>query len=301
MTSSEHHHGHVHLGEADWEALADQTELEGEVLLAFVTDAAAWISEVRGVAPPVRRIVDIGSGPGVGSCELARCFPGAHVVAVDGSPAMLERVRQRVRSHGLDGRVEGHRAELPEGLGDLEPADVIWASMSLHHVGDEVGALRALRGVLAADGLLAIAEFGDRMAVLPAEVGVGRSGFVDRLQRAGAEWFSAMRQGLPGAVPSAELASMLTTAGYEVVGERLARVRLDAPLAPDARRMVHGHLLRLGRQLEGRLDGDDLDTLRVLTDPGDPRGVLQRPDVFVETSRQIVVARPAGSESSGGG
>ena len=87
-----HGHGHVHLDEGDWEALAVDAELEGELLLGFVTDTARWIDELRGPdAPPVRRVLDIGSGPGVGTCELARRFPDAHVIAVDGSPAMLER------------------------------------------------------------------------------------------------------------------------------------------------------------------------------------------------------------------
>ena len=38
----------------------------------------------------------------------------------------------------------------------LEPADVIWASMSLHHIGDEAAALRLLGELLAPQGLLAI-------------------------------------------------------------------------------------------------------------------------------------------------
>ena len=43
----EHHHGHVHLDEADWSAMAAQTELQGEVLLRFVTDAAAQVAALR--------------------------------------------------------------------------------------------------------------------------------------------------------------------------------------------------------------------------------------------------------------
>ena len=81
------YHGHVHLDEADWEAFAGHAEREGELLLSFVTDTRPWIAELRGPdAPPVRRILDIGSGPGVGTCELARLFPDADVVAVDSSP-----------------------------------------------------------------------------------------------------------------------------------------------------------------------------------------------------------------------
>ena len=140
-----HPHAHVHLDEADWRALAGHAEREGELLLAFVTDTASWVAELRGSdAPPVRHVLDIGSGPGVGTCELARFFPDAEVIAVDASPAMLERASRRAETHGLATRVSTRLAELPVGLDGLPPADVIWASMSLHHVGDVVAALRVL-------------------------------------------------------------------------------------------------------------------------------------------------------------
>src|ERR1700730_14826746 len=119
-----HNHGHVHIDEADWEAFAAHTELEGELLLSFVTDSADWIAKLRGPgAPPVRRVLDIGSGPGVGTCELARLFPDAHVVAIDNSPAMLDRARRRALAEGLDPRISTLLAEVPGGLEGLEPAD----------------------------------------------------------------------------------------------------------------------------------------------------------------------------------
>ena len=287
-----HRHGHVHLDEADWREWADQTEREGEVLLAFVTDTMRWAAELRGPdAPPVRRVLDIGSGPGVGTCELARLFPDAQVVAVDGSPAMLERVRRRAADRGLDARISTRLAELPGGLDGCEGAEMIWASMALHHVGEEVAALRALGHLLEPSGLIAIAELAEPMRVLPDELDVGRPGLAERLDRAGAEWFAAMREGLGGDGPSTDLSSMLTTAGLEVVGSRLAREHLDAPLAEDARRMVLGHLRHTRHQLADYLDDDDLRALDVLSDGDDGRGVMHRSDVFVAASRQILVAR----------
>jgi SAM-dependent methyltransferase len=291
--SHRHHHGHVHLDEADWEAFAADTELEGEVLLAFVTDSARWIAELRGPdAWPVRRVLDIGSGPGVGTCELARLFPEAHVVAVDGSPAMLERATRRAAAHGLDQWVTTHLAELPGGLDGLDPVDVIWASMSLHHVGDETEALRVLRDRLAPNGLLVLAEVAEPMRVLPDDLDVGRSGLTDRLDRAESNWFESMRAGLTGSVPSADLESMLTSAGLEVIGSRRAHERLDPPLSDAARRFVFGRIRRARQQFDELLDDDDLRALDVLGDADDPRSVLHRPDVFIAASRQIVVARP---------
>jgi len=287
------HHGNVHLDEADWEALAAHAELEGEVLLAFVTDSAHWVAELRGPdGPPVERVLDIGSGPGVGTCELARLFPDAHVVAVDSSPAMLDRTTRRAAAHGLDRRITAHLAELPDGLEGLDPADVIWASMSLHHIGNETNALGVLGDMLTRCGLLVVAEVAEPMRVLPDDLDVGQPCLADRLDRAEAEWFAAMRAGLSGSVPSTDLASMVTSAGLEVVGSRLARQRFDPPLSDGARQVVVDRISRARHQLDDLLDDDDLRALEVLGDADDPRSVLHRPDVYLAASRQIVVARP---------
>ena len=289
-----HRHGHVHLDEADWEALAVHAELEGELLLTFVTDTVHWIDELRGPdAPPVRRVLDIGSGPGVGTCELARRFPDAHVVAVDGSPAMLERTTRRAAAHGLDRRISTRLAELPDDIDDLDPADAIWVSMALHHIGDETDALRVLRGRLEPSGLLAVAEIAEPMRVLPDDLDVGRPGLADRLDRAESDWFAAMRAGLTGSAPSTDLASMLAAAGFDVVGRRIARERFDPPLPETARDVVVRRIRRARHQLDDRLSADDLHTLEVLGDADDPRGAAHRDDVFVAASREIVVARIA--------
>jgi len=287
-----HPHGPVRLDQADWEALVGQAEEEGELLLAFVTDTASWLAEVRGPdAPPARRVLDIGCGPGVGTCELARLFPDAQVIAVDASPAMLDRTARRAAELGLDGRITTHLAELPDGLADVEPADVIWASMSLHHIGDEIGALGVLRERLAPSGLLAVAEMAEPMQVVPDELDVGRPGLSDRLARAGTDWFAAMRAGLPSSVPSTDLPSMLGAAGFDVVGSRRARRRFDPPLSDAARKVAARQLRHGGQRLHDLLDEDDLRTLAALADADDPRSVLRRDDAFVAASRQIVVAR----------
>ena len=291
---SQHHgDGHVRLDEADWDALATHAELQGVLFLAFVTDTARWIAELRGPgAPPVQRVIDIGSGPGVGTCELARLFPDAHVVAVDGSAAMLNRTAERAAAHSVGRRVTTHRAQLPDGLDGVHQADVIWASMSLHHIGDETGALRVLRDLLKPSGLLAIAELAGPMRFLPDELGLGQPGLNDRLDRAESEWFASMRAGLSGTVPSTDLGSMLTAAGLEAVGSRLATLRFDPPLSDIGRHVVLDRVRDARHHLEDALEGDDLRTLDVLSDPDDPRGVMHRSDVLVETSRRIVVARP---------
>ena len=291
---SAHRHGHADIDEAGWRELVTQTELEGQLLLGFVSDAASWVTAERPAdAPSVRRVLDIGCGPGVGTCELANIFPDAHIVAIDSSPAMLDRARERSAASGLTARITAHLAEVPGGLEDIERVDLIWASMSLHHIGDEVEGLLALRGLLEPSGLIAIAELAEPMRVLPYDLDLGRPGLTDRLDSAEAEWFAAMRGGLPGAVASSDLSSMVLSAGFEAVVSRIAHQRFEAPLPDEARRVVLGHLRRLSDHLIGYLDDDDLRTIDVLNDADDPRGVMHRSDVFVAASRQIVIARVA--------
>jgi SAM-dependent methyltransferase len=294
-TNGSHGNDHRHVGfdEADWEALAADTELQGELLISFVTDSARRIAELRipPDAPPVERVFDIGCGPGVGTCELARLFPDAHVVAVDGSPAMLDLTTQRAAAHGLDRRITTLRAEVPDGLDHLGTADVIWASMALHHIGDETNALRVLGELLEPSGLLAIAEGAEPMRILPDDLDIGQPGFTERLNRAESNWFAAMRAGLSGSVSSTDLVSMVTAAGLDVVDSRIAIERFDPPLSSLGRQVVLARVRRARQHLDGLLEGDDLRTLDVLSDPDDPRSVMHRGDVFVASSRQIVVAR----------
>jgi SAM-dependent methyltransferase len=292
----EHSHGHgpAQLDEADWAAYAALTELRGEVFMRFLTDTIDWVDEWRGAdAPPVRRILDIGSGPGVAACELALAYPRAHVTAVDSSPAMLDMARQRIARLDLGQRVDTRLAELPDGVEDLDKADLIWASMSLHHIGDEVGALRVLRVLLSPAGLIAIAELAEPTRLLADDLDIGRPGFVERLDAAGAAWYADMRHGLPDTVESSDVPSMLVAAGFEVVGQRTARQRVDPPLDDDARRVAQGELWRARAQFGARLDADDLRTLDIICDESDGRGAMHRDDLFIACSSQIVIARRA--------
>ena len=154
--------------------------------------------------------------------------------------------------------------------------------------------MRALLDLLPPSGLIAIAEIADPMGVLPDRLDVGRPGLAQRLDRAGAEWFSALRHGLTEGAPTPNISAMLTSAGFDVIESRIARKRFDPPLSDATREAVLGHLRRMQKQLAELLDAGDLEAIDVLTDEDDPRGVLRRSDVFVAASREIIIARPAG-------
>ncbi|WP_049571631.1 class I SAM-dependent methyltransferase [Streptomyces sp. SBT349] len=277
-TQPTHAHDHGHgADDVDWEAMADQLERGGELHVPAVTAAAAWLRERM---PAPRLVLDVGSGPGVGSCVLAAAFPKAEVVAVDGADGLLARAATRAAERGLD-RVRTHRADLPEGLGGLGPADLVWTSRFVHHVGDQAAALAALAGVLRPGGLLAVVEGGLPARFLPRDIGLGRPGLQPRLDAGNDEWFDEMRAGLPGAVAAVEdWPALLAGAGLVPTGTRTFLADHPAPLGMDARRYLHGHLTRLRGAAEGRLAPDDLATLDALLDPDAPGGVLARPDAF---------------------
>ena len=267
-------------------------ELEGEVLLPFLAETASMLAALcEREGRDVRRVLDVGSGPGVGTCVLVERFPSATVVAADGSAEMLAAVVARAAALGLSNRVETRVVELPEGLATLGQADLVWASMVLHHVGDEAAALRGLRALLPPGHLLALVEFGDPLRLLPEHVDLGRPGLWERLDTARAAWLADMRAGLAGATPSADYPSMLEAEGFEVLVDRVVAVHVDPPLDARARELAHRHLQNLRPRLEPYADSADLDVIDALADEEDPAGILRRDDAVYHASRRLLVAR----------
>src|SRR3954463_13842488 len=98
MAASQHHtHSHDHgTHDVDWAAHAASAEAEAEVLHDLLDQSLSLLTgHARGDGIDVRRVIDLGPGPGVGTCGLATAFPTAEVLAVDGSDVMLEKVHER--------------------------------------------------------------------------------------------------------------------------------------------------------------------------------------------------------------
>ena len=106
---------------------------------------ALFTSPPTGTAPAV--ILDLGCGPGNITLPLARRFPGAQVIGVDGSPAMLQVARDRADQQGLSLDL---RCSTLQDLA-LEPVDLIVSNSLLHHL-HEPGLLWGLTRELAAPG-----------------------------------------------------------------------------------------------------------------------------------------------------
>ncbi|UUU29608.1 class I SAM-dependent methyltransferase [Streptomyces sp. CA-210063] len=286
----EHGHGHHDHTDIDWAELAEHLEGQAELFAPLNRQAAAWVAERQ---PEPGLVVDVGSGPGVVSCLLADEFPGARVVALDGSGPLLERARARAERLGIADRFGTLEAELPDGLGDLEyPADLIWASRSLHHLGDQRAALAAFAERLAPGGTLAIVEGGLPSRFLPRDVGIGRPGLQSRIDAAEDLWFTEMRAALPGSVPETEdWPGLLTAVGLRDATSRTFLLDIPAPVPEAARAYALASFQRGRGLLADFLDASDLSTIDRLLDPDDKSSLHHRTDLFVLAAHTVHVAR----------
>ncbi|MFE0134541.1 class I SAM-dependent methyltransferase [Streptomyces sp. NPDC059037] len=281
-----HGHGHHH-DDIDWAAMGPMLERQAELAAPQNREIAAWL---RGWQPEPSLIADVGGGSGSISFLLAEVFPKADVITVDPAEPLLERARARAAREGLTDRVSTRRAELPEGIGELPPADLLWIGRALHHVGDQQAALAALTDRLAPDGALALLEGGLNPRSLPRDIGFGRPGLQTRFDLADEKWFTQMRADLPGAKSVTEdWPALLTEAGLRHAGTRSFLLDLPAPLPADARTHLIGELTRRREMHAETLDADDLTTVDRLLDENDERSLHHRPDVFLLSVQTVHV------------
>jgi trans-aconitate 2-methyltransferase len=129
------------------------------------------------------RVLDAGCGTGRVTAALLERLPRGEVVAVDGSPAMIDELRAR-----LGDRVEARVADLQELALD-RPVDAILSTATLHWVPDHDRAFARLRDALVPGGRL-VAQCGGEGNV------AGVRAAIDRV--AGREDFAAALAGWPG-------------------------------------------------------------------------------------------------------
>ena len=313
--------------EHDDEALTELLDLDGEVLRDYLDQATAWIAATA--QPPVTHIIDLGAGTGTGTFALLRRFPDAHVTAVDLDSRRLDRLRDRARDLGLSHRVTTVATDLDQpwpnlgpadsdrlrsgrgpadpdqpqpGLGAPDPdpghpwpgrglADLVWASMALHHVADPARTLTQIFGLLRPGGSLAVAETTPLESFprfLPGGLSVAGAapGLEDRVHQLLASLLS-------DEVPElgAAWGSRLAAAGFDLAAQRTFAVALDAPLPPQAPRYAQLTLARLHTGLGDRLTPADQEALASLTADEGPASVLHRPDLRVRATRLIWLAR----------
>lgn len=272
----------------DWAAQAAAVPSEAGI-------EAAWNAAVaRDIGRDTDRfVVDAGCGSGGMTRALADAWPEARVLGVDASEHMLDRAAEQAAGHP---RIEFVQASYEDGFAGAvgRPADLVWASASVHHAGDQQGAVTGLAELLAPGGRLALAEGGLPAYYLPWDVGVGEPGLEHRLVAAGQRWFERMRAALPGQVrmpygwPEA-----MRRAGLTDGRTRTFLTEVAAPLPAEAREVVVHALTAQVERLDDTelLDESDRDAWRRLLDPDDADWVGARDDTYVLRARSIHTAQ----------
>jgi SAM-dependent methyltransferase len=259
-------HNHA---DGDTEAvLAELLDLDGEVLRGYWAEALGSVR--RAAIGRQTRVLDLGAGSGVATIALAQRCDRAEVVAVDVSEAMLQRIREKALDLGLAPRVRTIQADLDAGWPALDPIDLTWASMSLHHLADPERVLRDVFAATRPGGVLAVAEMTAPLRFLPVDVGAGleirclevlAQRHADSLPHLGSDW-----------------APRLEAAGF----------------APNARAAARYARLWLGRLRAGLADdlaADDRDALGILLDGAGPGSLRQLGALQLRGCRTLTLAR----------
>jgi SAM-dependent methyltransferase len=276
-----------------------------ERLTAAARDDASWYDSLAtALAEPTDTLaLDVGCGGAGMARALAMAMPAAaKVLALDATPEIVDAARTNLADAGVDSaRADVVQCDLETGLDGLRrvvpnPADVIWASAVVHHIGDQQGAVDALAHLLSAGGRLALAEGGLRIRHLPWDVGIGAPGLELRLDAAQDAWFGHMRAALPGTIPMPYgWTEALRRAGLVDVASRSTLLEKPPPLAThDAGRVIAGLAARVDRLRQTDLmTSADLSTWDRLLDPVDDAWLGHRGDLYSLEVRTVHVGRRA--------
>lgn len=258
-------------------------DLEAEVLAEHLAAITTWLP----VASPPGQIVDLGCGTGAGTFALLDRFPQAYVTAVDSSVAHLQRLQEKARARGVEGRVSAVQADLDaQGWPHLGTPDLVWASASMHHLSEPDAALRKVHDTLTHGGLFALVELAGFPRFLPDDAPPDRPGLEARCHAASDRHFAehVPHRGI-------DWGPKLTTAGFTLEGERTFTVSVDGTKNKAVGAYALASLQRLRASSADGVAAEDLAALDRLLDTGGPDSILRRDDLAVRTERVVWAAR----------
>ncbi len=110
-----------------------------------------------GPLPEAPRILDMASGPGMQTLDLARALPGAHITALDAHAPFLAELNRRAIAADCQDRIRTLRGNMATPPTDLGPFDLIWCEGAVYMLGI-AEALRLWRPLLKPGGFIAFTE-----------------------------------------------------------------------------------------------------------------------------------------------
>jgi SAM-dependent methyltransferase len=266
------HEAHAHHADP---VMTEMLDLDVEVLHEYHRELITWV----GSLPPARPLlIDLGAGTGTGALALAQERPDAQVVAVDGSDEMLDHLRHRARALGVAERIRTVQADLDEPWPALGPADLVWASASLHHLADPGRVAGEIRAALRPGGVVAVVELDSFPRFLTEDPGAGVE---ERGHALMAEYRAEAGMHL-----GEDWGARLAAAGFVVDAPRHVDIELRAPLPAAAGRYAQVCLQRMRQGLDTRLGAGDLAVLDTVV-----AGLPDRDDLTVRTARTVWLGR----------
>ena len=129
----------------------------------FVNDLAGWFAAVPELEARLEaegaRVLDVGCGIGWSSISLAKAFPSLRVDGIDSDEASITEAQRLAAEAGVADRVRFRVVDAAElGAAGEGGYDAAFIFEALHDMARPVEALEAVRALLAADGVVIVAD-----------------------------------------------------------------------------------------------------------------------------------------------
>lgn len=130
--------------------MADDVPAYARLQVAVAEAAGAG---APGGGQPVARLLELGTGTGETAVHVLAAHPGASLIGIDASDAMLDRARNRLPEADL--RVARLQDPLPDG-----PFDVVFSALAVHHLdgGEKAALFQRVAAVLTPGGRFVLGD-----------------------------------------------------------------------------------------------------------------------------------------------